>query len=119
MRRAIKSPIEERTIGGRLRELRTRRGLTQVDLASRLGMSQPLLSRYERGELRLHGALIAAFAKALHCKPEKILGLEALEETGIIKDRRFVRRLERIDRLSKRDKEALLGTIDAFLAKVS
>lgn len=34
-------------------------------------------------------------------------------------DRRFLRRLERLHQLSRRDQQALLGTIDAFLAKVS
>jgi transcriptional regulator with XRE-family HTH domain len=119
MRRKYPAPVEEKTIGHRLMELRKRRGLTQAVLAERLGMTQPLLSRYERGELRLHGALIAAFAKVLKTKPEKILGLEDLEETGYITDRRFARRLQRIDKLPKRDKELLLGTIDAFLSKVS
>jgi len=119
MRRKYPSPVEEKTIGLRLSELRKRRGLTQVQLADKLGMSQPILSRYERGELRLHGALIAAFSKALRTKPEKILGLEDLEETGYTTDRRFASRLQRIDKLSKRDKEMLLGTIDAFLSKVS
>lgn len=119
MRRKYPSPVEEKTIGRRLAEIRKRRGLTQVALAEKLGMSQPLLSRYERGALRLHGALIVAFAKALKTKPEKILGLEDLEATGYTTDRRFASRLQRIDKLSRRDKELLLGTIDAFLSKVS
>jgi transcriptional regulator with XRE-family HTH domain len=99
MRRKYPTPIEEKAIGRRLTELRKRRGLTQVALAEKLSMTQPLLSRYERGELRLHGALIAAFAKTLKAKPEKILGLEDLEETGYITDRRFASRLQKIDRL--------------------
>ncbi len=114
-RRAYPTTIDEKGIGQRLREARLRRGLKQVDLAKKLDMSQPLLSRYERGELRLHGALLASFATALSTKPEKILGLESLVEDKITKDQRFLRRLEKIDRLSEREKENLLGTIDAFL----
>lgn len=118
-RRKYAAPVEEKLIGQRIRELRTRRGLTQKELARQLGMDQSLLSRYERGELRIHGALIAAFARALRAKPEKILGLEEIEEGASIKDRRFLRRLQKIDKLSRRDKQSLLGTIDAFLSKVS
>lgn len=33
----------------RLRALRNRRGLTQAELASRLGMKQPMVGRWERG----------------------------------------------------------------------
>jgi transcriptional regulator with XRE-family HTH domain len=119
MRRKYPSPVEENTIGRRRSEIRKRRGMTQVQLAEKLGMSQPILYRYERGDLRLHGALIASFAKALRTKPEKILGLEDLQETGYTTDRRFASRLQKIGKLSKRDKELLLGTIDPFLSKVS
>jgi len=114
-RRAYPTTIDEKGIGARLKEARLRRGLTQVQLAQQLEMSQPLLSRYERGELRLHGALLASFAAALSTKPEVLLGLENLAQDKITKDRRFLKRLEKIDRLSERDKENLLGTIDAFL----
>ena len=114
-RRVYPNIIDEKGIGKRLREFRLRRGLRQVDLAEQLEMSQPLLSRYERGELRLHGALLALFATTLNVKSEKLLGLENLVEGKITKDQRFLRRLEKIDRLSEREKENLLGTIDAFL----
>jgi transcriptional regulator with XRE-family HTH domain len=89
--------------------------LTQVELARKLGMSQSLLSRYERGDLRLHGALVAEVAHALHVTADELLGLKEPKEDGFFSDRRFVRRLQQIDRLSKRKKEALLTTIDAFL----
>lgn len=64
-------------------------------------------------------SLIADFARAPRARPEKVLGLEALEETGYTTDRRLASRLQRIDKLSKCDKDLLLGTIDAFLSKVS
>jgi hypothetical protein len=34
-------------------------------------------------------------------------------------DRRFLRRLQTVDKVSSHDKKLLLGTIDAFLAKIS
>jgi hypothetical protein len=52
-------------------------------------------------------------------EPREIVGFERSKEDGVFKDRRFLRRLRKIDRLSKRDKQSLLGTIDAFLSKVS
>jgi hypothetical protein len=74
-----------------------------------------LVSQYELGKVRVHGALLAAFAKALHTTSDEILGLKETKDNGLIKDRRFLRRLERIDRLPRRKKDALLTTIDAFL----
>src|SRR5207247_2491036 len=37
------------TVGQRLARLRRERGLTQVELAERLGIAQPIVSDYERG----------------------------------------------------------------------
>lgn len=89
--------------------------MTQVELAKKLGVGQVLVSQYELGKVRVHGALLAAFAKALHTSSDTILGLKESKENGLIKDRRFLRRLEQIDRLPRRKKDALLTTIDAFL----
>jgi transcriptional regulator with XRE-family HTH domain len=109
------APVDEQTIARRLRELRKRRGLTQVELAAKVGIDQTLLSTYERGTVRIHGAMVAALAKALRTTTDEVLGMKESKENGAIKDRRFLRRLEQIDRLPRRKKDALLTTIDAFL----
>jgi transcriptional regulator with XRE-family HTH domain len=107
--------VDERTIGRRLRELRKRRGFTQTEVARKIGVRQALVSEYELGQTRIHGALVAAFAKALRTSADEILGLKEPRENGLMKDRRFLRRLDQIDRLPRRKKDALLTTIDALL----
>jgi transcriptional regulator with XRE-family HTH domain len=119
IRGKFSSPVTEKTIGQRLAAIRQQRGLTQLELASKLGITQTLVSEYERGNLRLHGALVAAFSKALRSSSDAILGLERVKKDGIIDDRRILRRLQKIEKLGKRDQQALFRTIDAFLAKVS
>lgn len=69
-----------------LRELRTERGLTQVQLSETLGMPQSFVSKYETGERRLDvielrevckslGTTLAAFAKKLEARlPESKKG---------------------------------------------
>jgi len=86
-----------------------------------LGIHQSLISQYERGYLRLHGALLVRLAQALGTTPDEILALKQPKTNGDghTLDRRFLRRLQKIDRLSAHDKKILLGTIDAFLSKVS
>ena len=69
-------PVDARTIGKRLAFLRKMRGATQVEIADQLGMTQALVSDYERGKLRLHGGLVVAFAKALRVSADEILGLK-------------------------------------------
>jgi transcriptional regulator with XRE-family HTH domain len=108
--------IDDKAVGQRLKELRNQRGKTQVQLASILGMDQSLLSRYERGDLRLHAAVLASFAKALNVSTDAILGLQQSKLPGTQgSDERLLRRLRRIEGLPRRKKEALLTTIDTFL----
>ncbi len=61
--------------------------------------------------------MIVRFALALDVSADEILGLAKPKPNGTTKNRRFLRRLQQIDRLPKRDQDALLRTIDAFLSK--
>lgn len=59
--------LEKNSLGGRLRFLRRRQGLTQVDLARRTGISAPTICKLERGGATLHpeivGKLLAYFGR--------------------------------------------------------
>lgn len=112
---------DDKAFGKRLQEIRKRRGLSQVEVAERLGIHQSLISQYERGYLRLHGALLVRLAEVLKTTPDEILVAKKARGNGEDQtlDRRFVRRLRKLDKLSAHEKKLLLGTIDAFLSKVS
>jgi transcriptional regulator with XRE-family HTH domain len=112
-------PGDQETIGQRLARLRRERGITQAEIADRLGIVQPMVSDYERGELRLHGQLIVELARLLNVSADELLGLEKPKGGGPVKNRRLLRRLQQLEKLPKRDQQALLRTIDAFLAKAS
>ncbi len=75
------------------------------------------VSDCEHGNLRLHGELLIVLAKTLRVSTDEILGLDPMPQAKPVKDPRLQRRLEQIDRLPKRDREALLRTMDAFLTK--
>jgi transcriptional regulator with XRE-family HTH domain len=113
-----KTPVDDKTVGSRLRELRKRRGRSQAEVAESLGVHQSLVSEYELGTVRLPSTTLAALARIFRTSADEILGLKPLEEDGIFRDRRFIRRLERIESLPKRAKQALLKTIDHYLAGV-
>jgi len=112
---------DDKAFGRRLQEIRKRRQMSQVEVAQRLGIHPSLVSQYERGYLRLHGALLVRMAEVLKTTPDEILAVKEIrsdaDEHAI--DRRFLRRLKKVDKLSTHDKKLLLGTIDAFLSKVS
>lgn len=109
-------PIDEQVIGARIREIRNRRRMSQQDLARQLGIDQSLISEYERGVVRIHGSLVVGLATTLRVSTDELLGIKTLNGHGEEPyDRRFLRRLQKVSRLSRRDQQVLLRNIDAFL----
>ena len=116
-KRGLASEEGSKAIGERLARLRKERGITQIEMAELLGASQSNISDYERGVLRIHGELLAKLAGVLKVSADEILGLEKSAPSRAPRDRRLLRRLQDVDKLSKRDREALMRTLDAFLSK--
>ncbi len=114
----VKSPSPE-TVGARISRLRREKGMTQVELARALEVSQPVVSDYENDVIKLSGETIVALVQILGASADELLGLEKPARTAgaTVKNRRIYRQLQSIDRLPKRDQEALARTIDAFLTK--
>ena len=109
--------LGKETLGRRLARLRKERGYSQTELAERIGTIQALVSDYELDKLRPHAEMVARFALALEVTSDEVLGLKRSKPNGAVRNRRLLRRLQQIDDLPKRDQDALLRTIDAFLSK--
>jgi transcriptional regulator with XRE-family HTH domain len=106
------------SLGQRLARLRKLKGFTQVELADKIGIIQSLISDYERDKLRPHPDMLVRFAVALGVTTDELLGLvRPAKPNAATGNRRLLRRIQQIDKLPKRDQEALLRTIDAFLSK--
>ena len=106
-------------VGQRLAALRRARGLTQTELADKLGVGQAVVSQYERGVTGLDGRLVLQLCRILKVPSDELLGLKGIKSDTARMPRPFLRRLHKMERLSKRDQQALLRTIDAFLSKSS
>lgn len=109
--------LGKESMGQRIARLRKERGYTQVELAEKIGIIQALVSDYERDKLRPHAEMVARFARALDVSADELLGLKKTKANGAIQNRRLLRRLQKIELLPRRDQEALIRTIDAFLSK--
>ena len=111
--------LGQESLGERLARLRKQKGFTQIELAQKMSIIQSLVSDYERDRIRPHPEMIVRFALALGVSADEILGLAKPPKSanGTTKNRRLLRRLQQIDKLPKRDQDALLRTIDAFLSK--
>jgi transcriptional regulator with XRE-family HTH domain len=106
----------EDSFGARLARLRKERGFTQVELGEKVGMIQALISDYELDKLRPYADVVARFSRALDVTADELLGVAPIAKAnGVGQNRRFLRRIQAVDKLPKRDQDALLRTIDAFL----
>lgn len=125
--RAVSRPaknviVPKKDLGARLRALRQQRGITQVEMALAMHLTQSNVSAIERGARGITIHQVVELARILRVTTDEILGHgspTAPKGTPPLKDRRFLRRLQMVERLPKRDQQALLRTIDAFLGKAS
>lgn len=106
------------SLGHRLARLRKERGLTQQDLAAHLKISQTNVSDYEHDKLRLHGDVIVALAKLLKVSADELLGLERSPRQPVVGDRQLLQHLTLIERLPRKDREALMRTIRLYVGRV-
>ncbi len=119
-KRVASSTEGAKAIGQRLTSIRKAKGLTQVEVAQRLDITQTLISKYERGDLLLHGELITQLAKLFDVSADDILGLERKSKAKPIAitpavDRALARRFALLQSLPRRDRDAVTRTIDALI----
>ncbi len=104
------------TIAQRLVRLRKERGLTQAQMAERLGVSQPVVSDYERGGLRLHGELILKVAEILDVTADQLLGIETKappKKRG--PQSQLEKQMAAIAGLPRKEQQQLLAVVQAFV----
>ncbi|MGD8373935.1 MAG: helix-turn-helix transcriptional regulator [Candidatus Woesebacteria bacterium] len=63
----------QQVFGKRVRELRKERGLSQVELASKVGIDRSYMGFLERGERNPSLEMIAKIAEALSVTPDELL----------------------------------------------
>lgn len=116
------SDKEALAIAQRLTALRKARGITQVELAQRLDVSQALVSKLENGEVLVHAELLAQLASLLRVSADELLGLHrprsrrAPSQLTPAIDKGLARRFALLQSLSRRDRETVSRTIDALVA---
>ncbi len=104
-----------RDLAARVVKIRKECGITQVELAKTLGVTQSMVSRIEKGELRLNGEVIIKLAKLFKISADELLGLKPIKNDQPVINRRWLRRFKKIDKLSKRDQDGLIQTVDRYL----
>ena len=105
------------TFGQRLARLRKARGFTQTELGDVLGVSQRVITYYERETGRPPAHLLSRLADALNLSVDELVGHQPLEEKPPPPDPRLRRKLREAEKLSEPDRKAILRFIDALLAQ--
>ena len=104
------------SIGIRIASMRKKRGITQVQLAETVGISQKLVSSYEVGRITLSSEMLLRIATALRVSSDMLLGIKKDDE--VMADNpslKIMRRLIKIDQIPSNQQKALLKNIDMFL----
>lgn len=104
-----------RELAARVVKIRKECGITQVELAKTLGVTQSMVSRIEKGELRLNGEVIIKLAKLFKISTDELLGIKPVKNVQPVINRRWLRRFKKIEKLSKRDQDGLIQTVDRYL----
>jgi transcriptional regulator with XRE-family HTH domain len=105
------------TFGDRLARLRKARGFTQTELGERIGLSQRMVTYYERRSGRPPAHVLPHLAAALKVSVDELVGYERLKEPAAPRNARLWRKLRDIEKLNEPDRKAVLRFVDALLVK--
>jgi len=116
-RRPKKKTSRQESTGERIRWLRLTRGLTQQQLAERVGLSRRMLAYYEIQGGEPRPDLLVRFAQALEASVDALAGFQNPPKKASPtrpENPRLWRRLKRIEELPLHDRKTILKMIDAM-----
>lgn len=105
------------SFGQRLARLRIARGFTQVELGEAIGVSQRVITYYERETERPPAHLLHKIAQALRASTDELLGIQKMTEAQPPRNASLWRKLRKVEELPRKDQKHVLDTIDALLAR--
>ncbi len=122
---AYNSPValskEERAfftrLGGRIAQLRKEQGITQVQLAETLGVSQQTITAYEVGRRRIQVSALPVIAQALGVAVEALLSddSKAAAKRGPVP--KLQQQMDRITQLPRARQQFVMQVIESVLAQ--
>jgi len=101
------------SFGKKLREAREAKGISQSALAKLLNTNHSIIGKYERDEVKPTVDVVRRLADNLDTTVGFLLGES--EDMNLLKDPSMLKRLNEINELPSKEKEALLLNVDAFL----
>lgn len=102
-------------LGGRIAALRERAGLSQEQLAQKIGSNQKNVAYWERRAVALKPAQIDAVAAALGCSHQEILGVETPKARGSGPVGKAKAIFDRVSALPRDRQQKILGAVEDML----
>ncbi|MGH9796824.1 MAG: helix-turn-helix domain-containing protein [Candidatus Polarisedimenticolia bacterium] len=111
-------PTATESFGDRLLRLRQARGYSQRELGDRVGVSQRMMTYYERQADHPPAYLLPRLAEALRVSVDELMGVRPVKEPAATpRNTRLWRKLRDIEKLAPGDRKAVLKFVDALLVR--
>lgn len=105
-------------IGERIKDLRTKKKLTQSDLAKLVGLSYIQVGRYETEKSNPSSDVLQKIAQALDTTNDFLMNGATHEmASSQLTDKELLNQFKAVEKLSPEDKHLIKTFIDAFLTK--
>ena len=108
-----------KVLGSRVALLRKELGLTQVQLAETLGISQQMVASYEVGRRRIPVSMLPALALALKVQTDSLLGNETKAKSKRDPAPKWQQQIEAIAQLPKAQQRFVSQMLETVLAQAS
>jgi transcriptional regulator with XRE-family HTH domain len=106
-------------LGVRIAALRKDQGMTQVQLAEFLGLTQQMIASYEVGRRRVPVSLLAQIAETLAVSLEELIGKKDVQPARRGPAPKLQQQIERIQRLPRSKQRFVIEMLDTVLAQQS
>ncbi len=113
-----RQPSTRRTkeIAQRISRVRLERAVSQRDMCDKLGISQPMMSHYERGERRIPADLLAQIAELLDVTADELLGLKRSKRNSqemSSEMKKLWKKFQQVAKLPDHDRRAVIRLINS------
>jgi transcriptional regulator with XRE-family HTH domain len=106
-------------LGARIAALRKDQGMTQVQLAETLRLTQQMIASYEVGRRRVPVSLLPQIAETLAVSLEELIGKKDVQPAKRGPAPKLQQQIERIQRLPRAKQRFVIEMLDTVLAQAS
>jgi transcriptional regulator with XRE-family HTH domain len=108
----------ELALGQRITELRKKKGWSQTELANKIGVSYPQMSRYELKGVQPPADVLKKLADGLSTTVDYLInGATDEKAKANLKDAELLNQFKAVEAMADKDKTVIKLLIDAFITK--